>query len=210
MVGKPAQKVDAVKLAQGKPAFVDDIELRGMLTGKILHSPVAHARIKSIDVDKARALPGVAAVLTYKDIPRVAHSTAGQTHPLPSPLDTFSLDSKVRFVGDRVALVAAETEEIAQQALDLIEVEYEELPAIIDARDAMKPGAPRIHDEEDYVDFAESDRTRNLASHIHVDIGDVDQGFAEADHIFEGDYFVPEGAARPSRAARRRDLLGRG
>ncbi len=192
VVGKPAQKVDAVKLAQGKPAFVDDIELRGMLTGKILHSPVAHARIKSIDVEKARALPGVAAVLTYKDIPRVAHSTAGQTHPLPSPLDTFSLDSKVRFVGDRVALVAAETDEIAQQALDLIEVEYEELPAIIDARDAMKPGAPLIHDEDDFVDFAESDRTRNIAAHIHVDIGDVDKGFAEADHIFEGEYFVPK------------------
>ncbi|MCU0510868.1 MAG: molybdopterin-dependent oxidoreductase, partial [Anaerolineae bacterium] len=158
-----------------------------MLIGKIKHSPVAHARIKSIDVSKAKALPGVAAVLTYKDIPRVAHSTAGQTHPLPSPLDTFSLDSKVRFVGDRVALVAAETEEIARQAVDLIEVEYEELPAIIDPRDALK-----IHDEPDYVDFAESDRTRNLAAHIFVDIGNVDQGFAEADHVFEGEFLVPK------------------
>ena len=104
VVGKSATKVDAVKLAQGKPAFTDDVSCAGMLIGKILHSPVAHARIKCIDVSKARALPGVAAVLTYQDIPRVVHSTAGQSDPLPSPLDTFSLDSKVRFVGDRVAL----------------------------------------------------------------------------------------------------------
>ena len=120
------------------------------------------------------------------------HSTAGQSHPLPSPLDTFSLDSKVRFVGDRVALVAAETEEIAQQALELIEVEYEELPILIDPRDAMKPGAPVIHDEPDFVDFAESDASRNLAAHIFVDIGNVDRGFAEADYVFEGEYIVPK------------------
>lgn len=192
VVGKSAAKVDAVKLAMGKPAYVDDVAMRGMLIGKIKHSPVAHARIKSIDTSKARALPGVAAVLTYKDIPRVAHSTAGQSHPLPSPLDTFSLDSKVRFVGDRVALVAAETEEIARQAVELIEVEYEELPVLLDPRDAMKPGAPILHDEPDYVNFAESDASRNLAAHIFVDIGNVDQGFAEADYIFEGEYIVPK------------------
>ncbi len=192
VVGKSVTKVDAAKLSQGKPAFTDDLEMRGMLIGKIMHSPVAHARIKSIDVTAARQLPGVAAVLTHKDLPRVAHSTAGQTHPLPSPLDTFSLDEKVRFVGDRVALIAAESEEIALAAMELIQVEYEELPAIIDPRDALKPGASIIHDEPDFVDFAESDRTRNLAAHIFVDIGNVDQGFAEADHIFEGEYFVPK------------------
>lgn len=115
-VGKPEIKVDAVKLVQGKPAFAADIEMRGVLIAKVLHSPVAHARIKRIDVSKARALPGVAAVLTYKDIPRVPYSTAGQSDPIPGPLDTFSLDEKVRFVGDRVAFVAAETEEIAEQA----------------------------------------------------------------------------------------------
>ncbi len=192
VVGKSVPKLDAAKLALGKPAFTDDLEMRGMLIGKIMHSPVAHARIKSIDASAARALPGVAAVLTHKDIPRVAHCTAGQTHPLPSPLDTFSLDNKVRFVGDRVALIAAETEEIALQAMQLIEVEYEELPAIIDPRDALAPGAPIIHDEDDFVDFAESDRMRNLAAHIFVDIGNVDQGFAEADYIFETEYIVPK------------------
>ncbi|MEA4909688.1 MAG: 2Fe-2S iron-sulfur cluster-binding protein, partial [Anaerolineaceae bacterium] len=129
-VGKPEPKVDAVKLAQGKPAFTADIEMRGMLIAKVLHSPIAHARIKRIDTSRARALPGVAAVLTWQDIPRVAYSTAGQSDPIPGPLDTFSLDQRVRFVGDRVAFVAAETEQIAYQALKLIDVEYEPLPAL--------------------------------------------------------------------------------
>ncbi|HTP09420.1 MAG TPA: 2Fe-2S iron-sulfur cluster-binding protein, partial [Anaerolineae bacterium] len=143
VVGKPEVKVDAYKLVQGKPAFTDDIELRGMLIAKVLHSPVALARIKRIDASKARELPGVAAVLTYQDVPRVAYSTAGQSDPMPGPQDSFSLDNKVRFVGDRVAFVAAETEEIAERALELIEVAYEELPAILDPREAMKPDAIR-------------------------------------------------------------------
>lgn len=191
-VGRPDVKVDAVKLVQGKPAFAADIEPRDMLIAKVLKSPVAHARIKDINVSKAQALPGVAAVLTHKDLPRVVYSTAGQSDPIPGPLDTFSLDSKVRFVGDRVAFVAAETAEIAEQALALIEVEFEELPAILDPRDALQPGAEIIHDEEEYVDFEESDPGRNLAAHIHIDIGDVEGGFAEADEVFEYEYVVPK------------------
>lgn len=191
-VGKPVQKVDALKLVQGKAAFTADIELRDMLFAKVLHSPVAHARIKNIDVRQARALPGVAAVLTYRDIPRVVYSTAGQSDPIPGPLDMFSLDEKVRFVGDRVAFVAAESEEIAEQALTLIKVEYEELPAIFDAREAMRPGAVQIHDEPEYVNFADSDPSRNLAAEIRIDIGDVEKGFREADRIFEADYSVPK------------------
>ncbi len=191
-VGKPEIKVDAVKLAQGKPAFTADIELRGMLVAKVLHSPLAHARIKRINVSAARALPGVAAVLTWKDLPRVAYSTAGQSDPIPGPLDMFSLDNKVRFVGDRVAFVAAETEAIAQEALALIQVEYEPLPAIFDPTEAMKAGAPVIHDEAEFVNFGGSDPTRNLASEIRIDIGEVEKGFAEADAIIEGDYEVPK------------------
>jgi putative selenate reductase molybdopterin-binding subunit len=191
-VGKPERKVDAVKLVQGKPAFAADFEARGMLVAKVLHSPVAHARIQHIDASKARALPGVAAVLTYQDIPRVVFSTAGQSHPIPGPLDTFSLDNKVRFVGDRVAFVAAETEAIAEQALRLIEVEYEALPALFDPAEAMKPSAPRLHDEPEYVNFADSDPARNLAAEIRIDIGDVETGFANADYIFEDDYEVPK------------------
>ncbi len=191
-VGKPEPKVDAVKLVQGKPAFAADFEKRGMLYARVLRSPLAHARIKRIDASRARALPGVAAVLTWEDIPRVAYSTAGQSDPIPGPLDTFSLDNRVRFVGDRVAMVAAESEEIADQALQLIEVEYEELPALLDPEKAMQPGAPVLHPEPEYVHFNGSDPTRNLAAEIRIDIGDVESGFAEADRIFEAEYRVPK------------------
>ncbi len=191
-VGKPEPKVDAVKLVQGKPAFTADFERRGLLYAKVLFSPVAHALIKNIDASQARALPGVAAVLTHQDLPRVIYSTAGQSDPIPGPLDTFSLDRKVRFVGDRVAFVAAETVEIAEQALKLIEVEYETLPPVLDPGFAMQPGAPIIHDEPEFVNFADSNPKRNLAAEIRIDIGDVEKGFAEADHIFEADYQVPK------------------
>lgn len=191
-VGHAEPKVDAVKLVQGKPAYTEDIELRGMLIAKVLHSPVAHARIKHIDANRARAFPGVAAVLTWQDIPRVVYSTAGQSDPIPGPLDLFSLDNKVRFVGDRVAFVAAETEEIARKALELIDVEYEELPAILDSRQAMAPEAVQIHDEPEYVNFGDSEPGENLAAKIRIDIGDVEKGFAEADKIFEAEYEVPK------------------
>jgi putative selenate reductase molybdopterin-binding subunit len=191
-VGKPEPKVDAVKLVQGKPAFAADFEKRGLLVAKVLYSPLAHALIKRIDASKALALEGVAAVLTWKDIPRVVYSTAGQSDPIPGPLDMFSLDQKVRFVGDRVAFVAAESEEIACKALELIEVEYELLPELFDPAQSMLPGAPLLHDEPEYTNFAHSDASRNLAAQIRIDIGDVDQGFAEADHIFEDEYEVPK------------------
>ncbi len=190
-VGKPEIKVDAVKLVQGKPAFTADMEKRGLLYAKVLHSPYAHARIKSIDASRARALEGVAAVLTWQDIPRVVYSTAGQSDPIPGPLDTFSLDNKVRFVGDRVAFVAAETPEIAEKAIRLIEVEYEVLTPLLDSRQAL--GSPiRIHDEPEYVNFADSNPEKNLAAEIRIDIGNVEKGFAEADQIFEAEYTVPK------------------
>jgi len=189
-VGKSEIKLDAVKLVQGKTAFSADYTPADALFAKVLHSPVAHARIKSIDASKAKELPGVACVLTWQDIPRVVYSTAGQSDPIPGPLDTFSLDYKVRFVGDRVAMVAATSPEIAERALSLLHVEYEELPAIIDVRDAMKPGAVIIHDEPEFVDFADSDPKKNLAAEIRIDIGDVEKGFAQADQIFEHEYTV--------------------
>ncbi|MBN1953561.1 MAG: molybdopterin-dependent oxidoreductase [Anaerolineae bacterium] len=190
VVGKPEQKVDALKLVQGKPAFVSDVEMPGMLYARILRSPVAHARVKSIDASRARALPGVHAVLTHKDVPRVVFSSAGQSHPIPGPLDVVSLDDKVRYVGDRVAVVAAESPEVAAEAIGLIDVVYEPLPAVLDPRQAMEPGAPVIHDEADYVPFGECDPARNLAAKIRIELGDVDAAMAQADAVFEGEYEV--------------------
>lgn len=191
-IGKSEVKVDAAKLAQGKPAFTADLQLPGTLIAKVLRSPYAHAKIVNIDTSKAKALTGVAAVMTWEDLPRVVYSTAGQSDPIPGPLDMFSLDNKVRFVGDRVAFVAAETAEIADKALSLIDVTYEPLPVIVDSRESMKEGAVRIHDEPEYVNFADSDPSKNLAAKIRIDIGDVEKGFAEADRVFEQEYVVPK------------------
>ena len=191
-VGKPEIKVDAIKLVQGKPAFAADVNLPGLLHAKVLRSPHAHARISKIDTFKAKELKGVAAVLTWQDIPRVVYSTAGQSDPIPGPLDTFSLDNKVRFVGDRVAFVAAETPEIAEQACGLIDVEYEILEPILDPSKSLDTPAIRIHDESEYVNFAGSDPAKNLAAEIRIDIGNLDKGFAEADEVFEGVYEVPK------------------
>ncbi|RMG63665.1 MAG: xanthine dehydrogenase [Chloroflexi bacterium] len=190
VVGKAEKKVDAAKLVQGKPAFVDDAPLPGMLYAAMLTSPHAHARIKHIDTSKAKALPGVHAVLTYKDVPRVVYASGGQSYPNPFPYDQVSLDSKVRHVGDRVAVVAAETPEIAQRALELIEVEYDVLPAVFDPDEAMREGAPVIHDEPDAIGI--KDAKRNLVAEIIAEHGNVEQGFAECDFVIEREYRVPQ------------------
>ncbi|MCA9929005.1 MAG: molybdopterin-dependent oxidoreductase [Anaerolineales bacterium] len=188
VVGKPEIKVDAIKLTKGNPAFVDDIEMRGMLHAKLLTSPHAHARIFDIDDSEALAMAGVHAVIHYKNIKRVKYASGGQSYPNPPPLDQVSFDNKVRYVGDRVAAVAAETVEIAEAALKKIHVEYELLPAVFDQNDAIKPGAPIIHDEDDTVDI--HDAARNIVHHIDAEVGDVEKGFAEADHVFEYTYNV--------------------
>ncbi len=185
VVGQPLPKVDAPKLAQGHAAFVADFERPGMLYGKILHSPHAHARIKRIDTREAENLPGVHAVLCYKNVPRVVYSTAGQSYPIPGPLDYVSFDDKVRYVGDRVAAVAAESPEIAEEALALIRVAYEVLPAALTVDAAMAEGAPIIHDQDDYVRFGESDPTRNLVAKVDLEVGDVDSALERASRVFE-------------------------
>ena len=192
-VGKPEKKVDAIKLVQGKPAFTADIDMRGMLYARVLRSPHAHARIKNIDASKARELKGVAAVLTWQDIPRVVYSTAGQSDPIPGPLDAFSLDNKVRFVGDRVAMVAAETPEIAEQALSSDRCRIRNIACNLGLARSHGTGMrSRIHDEPEFVNFADSNPEKNLAAEIRIDIGDVEKGFAEADEIFEAEYEVPK------------------
>ena len=146
----------------GKLAYGADHPQEGFLHGKILRSPHPHALIKSIQTEKAKKLPGVAAVLTAKDVPgRNGFGVAIPDQPV-------ICGDKVRFVGDAVALVAAETEEIAQRALSLIEVEYEPLPAIFDPREALKPGAPAIHEKG------------NLLNHHKLRKGDVEKGFARS------------------------------
>ena len=115
-VGKSERRVDSVKLATGRGTFVDDVLPPGMLYARILHSPHAHARITRIDASQARAMPGVKCVLTHEDVPRIPYTTAGQGWPEPSPYDAVMLDRKVRFVGDRVAVVAAEDPEVFLRA----------------------------------------------------------------------------------------------
>ncbi len=189
VVGRRVRKVDGFKLVTGRTAFTDDIALPGLLVGRILASPHAHARIRDIDTRRAKALPGVHAVLTWKDVPRVPHTTAGQAWPEPSPYDTYLLDSKVRFVGDRVAAVAAETRAVAEEALRLIEVDWEVLPPVLDMEHAMDPGTAVIHDEPDATGIR--DAARNLAGDIHTHIGDVEAGFRESDLILEREYRTP-------------------
>ncbi|MHC1770642.1 MAG: molybdopterin-dependent oxidoreductase [Flexilinea sp.] len=190
VVGSSAKKVDGYKLAKGNPAFVDDILLPGLLHAALLRSPYAHARIREIDTTKAKALPGVRAVLCYKDVPRVVHASGGQSWPNPKPWDQVSLDNKVRYVGDRVAIVAADTLTIAQQALELIDVDYEILPAVYDSEEAMKDGAPIIHDEPDAVGI--KDAKHNIVTTLFAEIGDVDKVYAESDYKFDRNYSVQQ------------------
>jgi putative selenate reductase molybdopterin-binding subunit len=189
-VGKVQKKVDAEKLVSGRPVYTSDIHIPEMLYGALLTSPHAHARIKDIDVSKARNLPGVHAVLTHKDLPRIKFGSGGDSYPQPIPYDQVSLDNKVRHVGDRVAVVAAETPEIAKNALRLIEVDYEVLPAVFRLEDALKDGAPIIHDEEDTEGLYDAEH--NVMFHLEEQYGDVDRAFREADQVVEAEFRTPK------------------
>jgi putative selenate reductase molybdopterin-binding subunit len=182
-IGKNTDKIDAIPLAAGQPMFTDDFILPDTLQIKILYSPNAHAIIEEIDTSEAEKIPGVCEILTYKNTPQVPHTTAGQGWPEPSPYDTCMFNKKVRYVGDRVAAVAAETEEIAQEALKHIKVTYKTLPAVFSAEEAMKEGAPIIHEEENIIGVY--DPKRNLVSHIEVRAGDIEKGFKESDVVIE-------------------------
>lgn len=186
VVNTSVPKVDGPDLVTGSAKYTDDFNMPGLLHAKILTSPYAHARIVSMNTTKAKALPGVHAVLTHTDVPKVRHTKAGQSYPEPSPYDRVILDHKVRFVGDRVAVVAADRLDTAEKALELIEVEYEILPAVFDVEEAMQPGAPRIHDEEDARGIY--DASRNIAAHTAIELGNVKQGFEEAEIIVEQTY----------------------
>jgi xanthine dehydrogenase molybdenum-binding subunit len=178
-IGKPVPRRDAVDIVTGTAEFMDDRKFPGLLYGRVLRSPHAHARITNIDKSKAEALPGVRAVLTWMDIPDYRGGT---------PRNVRILDGKVRCVGDAVALVAATTEEIAEEALDFIDVEYEVLPAVFDIDSALAPGAPTVYDE--YPDNILPGGTIIYGPNClkGVERGDVDKGFKEADVIAEGTF----------------------
>jgi len=186
-VNHRVEKIDALGLACGTAQFTDDFDLPGMLSGKVLYSPQAHARIRSIDVSAARKVAGVLAVLTHKDLPRVRHTTAGQGYPEPSPYDTLVLDDKVRYVGDRVAAVAAETPEAAEEALSKIKVSYDVLPAVFDVLEAMKDGAPVIHDEADAKNIP--DAKHNICAKYDFEVKGS-EWFSEADVVVDQTYLT--------------------
>jgi CO/xanthine dehydrogenase Mo-binding subunit len=179
MVGKGVPRIDGPGKATGDTEFLSDIRLPGMLHARILRSPHPHARILGIDTSRAKTTKGVKAVLTAADTPKIPFCfVAALADNLPL------CDDRVRFAGDEVAAVAAESEDAAEEALSLIQVQYEELPAVYDPKEAMKEGAPLIHEGKE----------RNVAWELHNTFGDPEKGFAEADHVVE-DSVVTQRAA---------------
>src|SRR3974377_1210757 len=142
VVGQPTPKKDGIPKACGQAEYADDLSMPGMLHGKLLRSPHAHARIVRIDTTRAKALPGVRAVITGADFPGVRYGNLPQTRDsLPLALDV------VRYIGEEVAAVAAGDAASCEKGVDLIDVEYEPLPAVFDPDEAMRPGAPLVHDK---------------------------------------------------------------
>ena len=183
-VGAPA----ATDVVTGRAEYTMDTTIDGMLHLKVLHSPHAHARITSIDTAAALTVPGVHRVYTWKDVPRKRFTTAIHTDHLVDPDDTYILDNVVRFVGQRVVAVLADTIAAAEEGCRKVVVEYEALPAVFDPEEAMADGAPALHGSDDpFV----RDPEHNILLEIHGHVGDVDAGFAAADVIHEGTYFSP-------------------
>ncbi len=176
VIGKPIAMIDAAGKTTGAGKYAADFSLPGMLVGKILHSPYPHARIKSIDTSRARALEGVVAVVTGEDAPNPYGI-------LPVGHDETALAvGKVRYVGDHVACVAAVSEQVAERALELIDVDYEPLPAYFDPEESMKAGSDLIHEN----------REHNIEKDYHHVFGDVERGFADADYVAEARYIANE------------------
>jgi len=171
VVGKRLPKIDAPDKATGRAIYTDDIVLPNMIYGKLLLSPLPHAKIKSINTEKAKALPGVKVILTGADVTDLTYGTSPPRYD-----ENVLAKDKVRYVGDVVAAVAAIDEETCYKAIKLIEVEYEELPAVFDPMEAMKEGAPRLFDDK---------YENNINTRVDHHFGDIEKGFAEADHIKE-------------------------
>jgi len=194
-VGRSLPKNDALALATAQECFTADYPLQRALHCAILYSPHAHAEILSINTEQARAVPGVVDILNFENVPRILHTTAGQGYPEPSPYDAVLFDKRMRFVGDRVALVAAETLAAAREAAGKIEVEYRQLEAVLDRRKAMDPGAPKLHGGEDHAKIPVTyEPDKNLAAEVEIAFGDVDKVFSEAEFLEEQEYSLQAAA----------------
>jgi len=181
VIGKRLPRVDARDKVTGKALYTDDLSLPGMLCGKILRSPLPHAKIAGIDVSRALKLPGVKAIVTGDDTPKIKFGIISRS---PKYMDEYPLAvDKVRFIGEEVAAVAAVDAEAALEALDLIRVDYEELPAVFNPHEAQKPGAPRLH----------AHAPQNISREYHIKKGDPQKAFETCDHIRE-DTFTTQSA----------------
>ena len=187
-VGQNIAKQDGPAIVTGKPIYAEDVNPEGLSYLKVVRSPYAHARIKGIDISQAKALSGVYEVLTYQDVRRYPHSNAGHIKDGPDPKDRYLLDNKVRYVGERIAAVIASTEAIAEKACDLIKVDYEILPHVLDPLEAMR-GEIVIHDEPESSKI--HDAAHNIVTEVKLNKGDIEGGFLEADLILEETYDLP-------------------
>ena len=188
-INKPVRKKDAMQLLLGRPVYTDDITPGNALVVKLLRSPHANAVIQEINTSTALKVPGVAAVYTWEDVPQTRFAIAGQTYPEPSPYDRLILDRHVRFVGDPVAIIAAETEKAALRAMKMIKVKYQVLEPVLDFRKA-KDNPILVHPEEDWFPPCQvgGDPKRNLvASEVNSD-GDVEAVLSDCDIVLDRTY----------------------
>ena len=195
VVGTRPLRHDAVDKVTGRAQYGADVTAPGLLHGRILRSPHAHARIKSIDTSKAEAYPGVRAVVTARDFPPIEADTSVKldlgesTIELKYLRDHVMASDKVLYKGHPVAGVAAADPSVAEEALQLIDVTYEVLPPVVTVLDALKDGAPLLHEDLKTEEFGEtSDKASNVASHIQHKLGDVEVGFAESDVVIEREF----------------------
>ncbi len=175
VVNNAISKIDGMDIATGKPVYTDDLDNNALVV-KILRSPYAFAKIKHIDTEKAEKLNGVECILTYKDVPTVRFTMAGQSYPEPSPYDRLILDEYVRYIGDEVAIIAAVDEKTALKAMKLIKVEYEVYKPVLDFEKAQEHTSS-VHPEDDlHVNFdIGMDKEKNIAASYKTEVGDVEE-----------------------------------